>query len=202
MSNPFNISVLSGSKSASAKLDITRSALSGIKGGFSTAVMRALNRASQSGRTNAVKAIRNEYTVKAGPLRKSFAIKKASRKNLETSLGAKGSRLPLSDYRFTPKQDTTGNKRKPVRAAILNQGLRPVGSAFVWKGMILQREGTRSTPLIKPLGPAVPFLANRDEVIDVVQSGMGETFIRRLDHEVGQILKTGLKGRNGGKIHG
>ncbi len=68
--------------------------------------------------------------------------------------------------------------------------------------MILQREGQQSTPLIKPRGPAVPFLANRDSVIDSVQSGMGETFLRRLDHEVGQILRAGLKGRNGGKIHG
>lgn len=202
MSNPLNISVLSGSKSAAVKLNSARNALSGIKGGFPTAVMRALNRASQHGRTDAVKAIRNEYTVKAGALRKSFAIKKATRKDLETTLGAKGSRLPLSEYRFTPKQDTTGNARKPVRAAIQNRGLQPVGSAFVWKGMILQREGTRSTPLIKPRGPAVPFLANRDTVIENVQAGMSDTFLRRLDHEVGQVLKTGMKGRNGGKIHG
>ncbi len=202
MSKPLSISVLSGSKSAAARLDAARNALSGIKGGFPTAVMRSLNRASQTGRSKAVKAIRQEYTVRARDLRQSFSIKRATRKDLQTELSAKGSRLPLTSYKFAPKEDTTGNARKPVRVAIQKRGMQPVGSAFVWRGVILQRLGKSSLPVAQPLGPAVPFLANRDTVIESVEGDMGDTFLRRLDHEVGQILRAGLKGKNGGKIHG
>lgn len=187
-----------GKHSIQAQLNGARGLLADIRGGYEAAVSRALNRSLASGRAAAVSAIRQEYAIKASKVRKRFSLERATRQSLEGVLSAKGPNLPLSDFKFKPKEDTTGNARKPVRVSVKNKGgLKRLGDSFVWKGLILKRVGTASLPVTAPKGPAVPILAGNPAVEQSVEAVMTTVFSERLDHEVTEIMRSGLKNRRG-----
>ncbi len=167
------------------------SLLSSIPDGTAKAVMRALNRAATQGRTAAVKAIREDYAVKAGPVRRSFRIKKANLSSLEATIEGRGGNLPLANYRLSPRGDTTGAARKQVRVAVKNTGMKRLGASFIHKGRVLQRLGTRSLPVREVYGPAVPIIAGSGGVVDAVRDKMRQSFIDRLDHEANFLLSGG-----------
>lgn len=167
--------------------------LSGVPGGFETAMMRASNRALQEGRTAAVREATKQYTVKARDIRPTFKMHRASKANLQASLESKSGRLPLSTFAHRPTTDTTGANRKQVRVSVKKGGLKPLGQAFVHDGRILQRLGRTSYPVQQKFGPAVPSMLDNDEVVDKVVETMAKSVDKRLDHEVGRILDGAVK---------
>ena len=189
MSKGLELTITDGQSGHRASLEKAMELLRGLPRGYETAVSRSLNRAATSGRAAAVATIREEYTIKASLLRGNFNIEKATRRSLETVVSAKGANLPLSNYKTRPKTDTTGNKRKPVRASVKKGSVeRPLGSSFVYRGRILQRLGKRSLPVKELYGPAVPVIANNPVVVGNVQKAMTETFQKRLEHEAEFLL--------------
>lgn len=164
--------------------------LSEVPSGAETALMRALNRAAQSGKSQAVKEVRARYTVKAGDIRKTLTTTKATRTNLEAEIVSRGSPLSLAAFKHTPKTDTTGAARKRVRVAVKKEGgLKPLGQAFVWRGKIMQRIGKTRLPIEKKIGPAVPSMIGNPDVVEAIEEKTQETVVKRLDHEVNRILK-------------
>lgn len=203
MTKAIEVFLGDGSKSAQKKLAAVRESLAGIKLGYEAAVNRSLNRGARSGVSSAVKSIRQEYTAKAKTIRSHFSVEKSKMDTLEAVVSAKGKQLPLSAFRFRPKTDTTGNARKTVRVAVKNGGgLKPLGATFVWKGRLLHRDTSKSLPLRDLKGPSIPQMAGNRDVVADVEKTMLETFLKRLDHEVENIMAQGVKGKNGGKIHG
>lgn len=164
--------------------------LSDVPGGAETALMRAINRATQSGKAQAVREVRARYTVKAGDIRKTLTTTKATRTSLEAEIVSRGSPLGLASFKHAPKTDTTGNARKRVRVAVMKDGgLKPLGQAFVWQGKIMQRVGKTRLPVEKKIGPSVPSMIGNPEVVEAIESKTQEAVVTRLDHEVDRILK-------------
>ena len=164
--------------------------LSEVPGGVETALMRAVNRAAQSGKAQAVREVRARYTVKAGDIRKTLTTTKATRTSLEAEIVSRGSPLSLASFKHTPRTDTTGASRKRVRVAVKKEGgLKPLGQAFVWQGKIMQRVGKTRLPIEKKIGPAVPSMIGNPEVVEAIEEQTQETVVKRLDHEVNRILK-------------
>jgi hypothetical protein len=177
-----------GRSEVSSLLENIREDLRWIPKGYETAVVRALNRAANSGRTAAVATIRQEYAIKDSTVRRNFTIVKAGNGNLEAMVVAKGKMLPLVQYKVTPKTDTTGGARKQVRVAVKNTGLKRLGKSFVYKGRVLQRLGTAGLPVKEVYGPAIPMLANNNAVVENVNKQMLEVFKTRLEHEADYVL--------------
>lgn len=204
MRKDFEVFLGDGSKGIKQELEKARQTLAGVKWGYETAVMRALNRSAITGRSEIVKSTRKGYTVKAKPIRNAIKIEeKATVDSLETMLTVRSTRIALSNFKFTPKTDTTGNARKPVKVAVKRGGApKPIKNAFVYKGRILQRTDTTSTPLIDMTGPSAPSMVGNAAVSAEVETAMRSTFLKRLDHEVLEVLRSGVKGKNGGMIHG
>ncbi len=204
MSKKFEVFLGDGSKGIRSELEKAASLLSGVKVGYETAVMRSLNRSAITGRSEIVKATRKRYTVKAKPVRESIRIEeKATIDSLETILCVRSRRIAIEQFKFTPKTDTTGNTRKPVRVAVIKgRSPKALKNAFVYKGRIYQRTGTTSTPLVTKTGPSVPSMVASTAVSDDVHESMKTMFLKRLDHEVREVLRSSVNGRNGGKIHG
>lgn len=167
--------------------------LAGIPNGVETAMSRAFNRALQEGRTAGTREVTKQYTVKAKDVRSTFAMKRASKSNLEAELSSKGQRLPLSSFAHRPSTDTTGARRQQVRVGVKKGGLKPLGQAFVHNGRILQRLGSTSYPVQQKFGAAVPSMLNNDDVVDVVVETMNKSVDKRLEHEAGRILEGAVK---------
>lgn len=163
--------------------------LAGIPKGIETATMRAFNRAIQQGRTVATKETTKQYTAKAKDIRPTFKMYRASGSNLEASLVSTGSRLPLTKFKYTPMQDTTGANRKQIRVGVKKGGLKPLGNMFVWKGKIMHRLGDTSLPIQQKFGASVPVMLNNDEVVDAVEEVMMESVSKRLEHETQRLLE-------------
>lgn len=205
----FEVVFGDGDQRVQTALNGIRGLLRDVEAGYEAAVMRALNRSVVTGRVAVVKEVRKVYTVKAKTVREHFKIKKAKVRDLEAVLSAQGHPLPIYGFKFTPKSDTTGNTRKRVRVAVRNDGgLKPLGATFVWRGLVLHREGTESLPVHLIYGPSVPSMAGNTSVAEMSQKTMREAFLKRLDHEVKEVLREAEEncghptGRNGGMIHG
>lgn len=199
----FEVVFGDGNRNIQTALKGVEATLRGIRAGYQAAVMRSLNRAVVTGRSAVVKGVRKEYTVKAKTVRDHYKIERATVDDLEAVLSSKGDRLPIHGFKYSPKSDTTGNARKRVRVAVRNDGgLKPLGATFVWRGLVLHREGPESLPVNLVYGPSVPSMSGNSEVVEFARKTMEEAFLRRLDHEVKEVLRSGARGRNGGMIHG
>lgn len=187
---------------ADKAFDQAKKLLSEVPGGVDTALMRAVNRAAQSGKAQTVREVRARYTVKAGDIRKTLTTTKATRTNLEAEIVSRGSPLGLASFKHTPRTDTTGAARKRVRVAVKKEGgLKPLGQTFVFNGQIFSRNGKfivatrgrhkdkRVEQVEKKIGPSVPSMIGNPEVVEAIEEQTQETVVKRLDHEVNRILK-------------
>ncbi len=163
--------------------------LSGIPDGVERACLNAMNRALLEGRTAGTKTVRKEYAIHAADVRKSFAMHRASRKNLSAELVSRGRYLPLSKFRYKPTSDTTGNKRKQVRVAVKNTGFKPLGQAFIWGGKVMQRVETVSYNVRQAHTVSVPQMMDNPEVSEAVKETMNAAIGKRLNHEIDRMLK-------------
>ncbi len=193
MSKGLSVSLLSGSGSAKNALDKAKTLLSGVKAGYETGVSRSLNRAVISSRASVTRTVRDRYTPKAKYVKRSLYLKKANPKNLEAAVEVRGSSLPLRAFNYRPKSDTTGNARKTVRVEVKKGGLKPLGASFVWKGLVLHRRGKSSLPVDTVYGPSVPSMAGNEDVSSVIEETMRESFLKNLEHETREILRSGTK---------
>ena len=185
-----------GGVSIDANLEYVSEMLAGVENGVQRAVLNSFNRALLEGRTAGIKEVRKKYAIKAGDVRQSFSMHKATTNDLNAELWSRGEKVPLRKFRYNPKTDTTGNKRKQVRVSVLNEGgLKPLGKAFVWKGKVMQRLGETSRPVREVLAVPVPVMLNNDEVSSAVMDTMQEAYHKRIDHEVNRILN-GYEGKS------
>lgn len=163
--------------------------LEGIPKGIEKATIRAFNRALQQGRTVATKETTKRYTAKAKDIRPTFKMIRAGGSNMEAELVSTGSRLPLTRFRYSPMEDTTGSNRKQIRVSVKKGGLKPLGNMFVWKGKIMHRLGDTGLPIQQKFGAAVPVMLNNEDIVEAVNETMMESASKRLEHETLRLLE-------------
>lgn len=187
---------------ADKAVERTKKLLSEVPGGVETALMRALNRAAQSGKAQAVREVRARYTARAGDIRKTLKTRKATRTHLDAEIVSRGSPLNLAAFKHTPRTDTTGAARKRVRVAVERRGgLNPLGNSFVFNGQIFSRngkfikakrghhKGKRVEQIEKEVGLSAPEMIGNPDVVEAIEEKTQEAVVKRLDHEVNRILK-------------
>lgn len=165
------------------------SLLSEVPDGIQTAMMRAMNRALQEGRTAGTKAVAKAYTLKQKDIRPTFAMHKATRARLEADLTSRGRNVPLSSYAHKPRTDTTGSRRKEVRVSVKRGGMHALGQGFISRGRVMQRLGATRLPVEQKYGPSVPGLVGNEDVVERISETLGSAVEKRLAHETERLLK-------------
>ena len=182
-----------------------RRALSHIPGGAEKAIMRGLNRAIEGARAEAIRDIRNRYTVHPNILKGAMRIIKASPGHLIATLIARGAGIPISKFKMShvrvPRQ-----KGIPValRAKISTEIVS--GASKEWSHAFLARMKsghlglwTRSKDLKTARGRAlitekfslgVPQMIGTSAILTEVVNAAGH----RLDKEIGHQIKFLLEG--------
>lgn len=168
---------------------LAQDTLSEIPKGAEAAVARAFNRALSTGRAAAVKEVTQRYTVRSGDVRKTFSLKRASKRSLDAELISKGTALPLRAFTHKPTTDTTGRRRKPIRVTVKSGKTASLITAFVWNRHIYERVGEKRLPIAKMTGPSVPSMLGNENIVESVQDVMAEAAAKRLEHELGRLTE-------------
>ncbi|MGG1638225.1 phage tail protein [Paenibacillus sp. NRS-1760] len=169
---------------------------------------KAMNRVGDGVMTEANRKIRATYQIKASDLKNTLRIVYASPQSSEVLIKSKGPNLPLTRFKFSPK---LGNPRKPktVRVEVRRGESKSIRSAYIRtsneKVMIMKRKypsGQSGQKRVKNIqgnypelpveqlrGPAVPVMMNEPQVIKHLEDQAKERMHKRLDHEIGRILK-------------
>lgn len=195
-----------------AKLQRT---LRNIEKGVPKAMVPAINRALAKGKTTVKREIRKEYLIKAKDI--PVAVKRATRGNLNGSVSVQQGMLPLSKFKFRPKQPfnlrgwyakQTGvsitphpdTERKvvrrrnvPVFAQVKRSGGGVIPGAFVPAGIkpigpFVRVAGAKRLPIKRLMTIGAAIMASQPSVGPEVQKQMTDTLAKRLDHEMKRVL--------------
>lgn len=170
-----------------------RALLAGVPDELPKVFARSFNRAAEQGRTVAIQSVTSVYTIKRKDVKKTFKLYRADKNNLEANLESRGSDLDLGHFRVSPRHDTTGNKRKPIRVEIKKGNKVILERAFIHgqkagRPRVFYRVSDARYPVKFGVTSSVPVMLNNEKVVKEVSEKMREATLRRLDHETKRVL--------------
>lgn len=152
----------------------------------------AIGRALEAGKTTAIRETTARFTLKSSRIRKTLKVTRPGRNKPEGELKASSTRVTLSSYRISPRRETTGAKRTPLRAEVRRTGLKPLGRAFLHSinGNLLpfRRVGKERMPLEVLYGPSPTEAMSDSEITEKVTETLNETTSKRFIHELDRLL--------------
>lgn len=182
---------------SSEQLEHAARALRGIPDGVQRAAALALNRASTAARTSGITQLLATYTTKRDQVARTMVTSKASKTSLVVGFSSKGGRIPLTSFQLRPRSPTVRGERMTV-AVRKGSGGKTVGHGFIQrvKGgrlMALQRVGAARYPIKGLFGPAAPQMLGEEGVREKIEVRAQEILDKRMDHEIGRLLKGATK---------
>lgn len=174
------------------EIERAQSLLYGIKDGAPKALYRSLNRGIAMARTDLVREVREEYEVKAGDVRKTMTLTRATASRLEASVTFMGSPISLGSFNVRPKTQNP-SRRTPIRVSV-RTGSAPTSldKGFILrtggKPSVFERVGQSRLPIRRLYGPSVPQMVGNDRVVDRVADKAQENLTKRLDHEINRLI--------------
>lgn len=176
------------------QMERVQAMLGRIPGAVPKAVANAINRAAQGGRTDAVKKVREEYTITAGWIRETMEIRQANSANLSASIISRGRPRALTYLKIRPGKPTKRKPKDGVFAQVKRGAGGPIAKSFVAKMAsghvgVFNREGAKRFPIVQRYGPSVPQMIGSKSVRTFVEEGAQRRLDERLDHEINRILK-------------
>ncbi len=165
--------------------------LSGVKNARGKVFSNAINRGLIAGKTEASKAIRQTYNVKAGTINKhgNTKMKRASANDTVGQVEFAGAVIPLIEFKVTPRES---NKRKTVVASVLKGSGSRIEAAYVTNlrsGLGVFERLTRKRETSQTLyGPSVAHMAENTNVLPKVEEKAQQTVNERIEHEITRIL--------------
>lgn len=166
--------------------------LSGIPGGANRAVGSALARAAAAGKTEAKRAVTQEYAISSSEFSNRTKninnIQRGSNGEVSINFGYRGSVIPLRV--FDTKVDRSGRvvtrvKKSGARQALDHAFEAKMGSHYG----IYERQGEKRFPVKELFGPATPqMMYSNENVMDSIEAKMASTYEERIEHEITRVL--------------
>jgi hypothetical protein len=171
----------------SGQLQKLQRVLGHIKNGVPRAVVPAINRSLSSGRTVVKREIRKEYLIKAKDI--PTTIRRATYGSLSGQIRIEQGMLPLSNFKVVPRGIQRRKNKRPLFAQVKKGGGGVIKSAFfIPGGGPYSRIGPSRHPiyLLKTISAAI--MATQPSVGPAANKAMGDTFAKRIDHEMKRVL--------------
>lgn len=144
------------------------------------ATVRALNKVAGNVKTAAARAIKARRGLQISVINKTMTIVRATRGNLSSRLVVTGKPISLRDYK--PRQTAKG-----VTVAVTTGTRKLIAHAFIvdkLSGNVFSREGKKSLPIKKLVGPSIPSTFVQEEVRLAWLSVAKDSMLKRLNEEV------------------
>lgn len=167
-------------------------ALENIPDGVPKVIVRAINRAAESARTEASRKVREKYYVKHSDVISTIKIYKASPADYSATIISKGHVLALPKFRVTPREPEP-KRKKSIIVRVKRGGGGPLPGAFVAQMKsghvgVFKRVGKPRLPIEQKYGPSVPQMLGSPSVSQWIEEKAQETLEKRLDHEINRLL--------------
>ena len=161
-----------------------------------TAMCRAINDAAKKARTEMERKVREEYTVKQGPILSSLKIDRANSQSLKATVHSEGKAIQLAQFKTSPTK-ASPKRKKPIAVSVKKSGGRkqlsgdPKAFIATVKGekIVAERTSTQRGPLKGLFGPAVPSMIKNEDVISGVKDETEKRLAERLDHYIQYYTK-------------
>jgi hypothetical protein len=187
------------------QLQLIRNTLSHLPGAMDKAIARAINRAAEGARTDAIKEVCEEYTIKPADVRKTIHIARANPKKLEARVISTGRPTPLVKFNVKPKSPPPkGTKIKDRPVVIVgvrfgNQDEFPY--SFVaemqngHKGVFTRNkddpEYDGRLPIRQEFSLSPPQMINNLKVLEYIEKRAQERLDKELTHQISYLLGGG-----------
>lgn len=172
--------------------------LKDIPGATKKAVSTALRKSLRNAKKEAVKKVRERYTI-----RKAGYVSRTIKMKVENMTGILSSKGPVNDLSYFKTNPKTVPKRRPPKGKYLySQVVKGQGGtiahAFLAKMKsghvgVFQRAGhgasNASLPISKLAGPSTPQMLGSPSVTEFIAKKMLERMDKNLEHEIYAFLK-------------
>lgn len=173
-----------------AELQRVQDKLGEIKHKAPNAIASALNRAITNVKANVPKEVRQNYHVKAGDVKQTLKIMKASASKLQGEVKSSGQTLGLDNLKVSPK--TVNPKRKSqLKIAVKKGSTKQVLGAFIASingTKVFKRDGKGRLPISRLMGPSVPQMIGNEETVNKINQEAKNTYETRINHEINRLL--------------
>lgn len=145
-------------------------------------ISRALNRAGDQATTALGRELGQDTGLAVRKVRESVRAKRSSQYDLVYRIVVKGGAIPLSE--FGPRETRRGVSARPWGQRRVFPGtFQGVAGERVFK-----RTGPERLPIKQLYGPDLAKEVERGQSLAVVKDVAGESFARRLEHEIARTL--------------
>lgn len=163
------------------------------------ALSRAVNKSIKGSRTDAVRLITAETTLKAGIVRQAIFVRQAwwAGDEVKAEINPNSRRMAMTKYKTTPSRVT---KRRP-KAGLRYQQYRSGGASRVAGAFVavlrsghvgvFRRVGDKRLPIAELKAPSVQFYFMNDKVREQLAQKASERLEKNVAHEVGWALESG-----------
>jgi hypothetical protein len=159
-------------------------ALAHIKNGVPRVVVPAIKRALSSGKTVISREIRKEYLIKAMDI--PMKIDQPNYSTMGGSIVIRSGMLPLGKFKVTGGL----GGRKLLHAQVKKGGGGDIRRGFMLGGSPFARRGASRLPIKKLMTIGAPIMASQPNVGPAANKAMGDTFAKRMDHELVRVLNS------------
>lgn len=166
--------------------------LAGIPKGAQRAFSNAINRGLSHTKTQAFRQVKKVYAVKQAALNETTTtrIRKASTGNLAGAVSFSSVKIPLYQFRVTPKEPRKGQK---VRAGVMKGSGETFDHAFLAKMRsghigIFERLTSKRLPIEEIMGLSASQMVQNQVIMDQLTEEAQKKVDERLEHEIERIL--------------
>jgi len=151
-------------------------------------ISKALNRAVEATKTQAVKKTAGIYYLKQTDIRGKIKVYKSSKTSLRASAVSADRKLPIEAFKIRPNKPKP--KKPPLIMVEIHRGKPKLfPGAFVIPNLkVYERLGKERYPIKRIWGPAIPQLIGGKKIRVDVQIESQKTYEKRLDHEIKRVL--------------
>ncbi len=172
--------------------------LKDIPGATKKAVSTALRKSLRNAKKEAVKKVRERYTI-----RKAGYVSRTIKMKVENMTGILSSKGPVNDLSYFKTNPKTVPKRRPPKGKYLySQVVKGQGGTIAHAFLarmksghagVFQRAGhgasNASLPISKLAGPSTPQMLGSPSVTEFIAKKMLERMDKNLEHEIDAFLK-------------
>ena len=172
--------------------------LKDIPGATKKAVSTALRKSLRNAKKEAVKKVRERYTI-----RKAGYVSRTIKMKVENMTGILSSKGPVNDLSYFKTNPKTVPKRRPPKGKYLySQVVKGQGGTIAHAFLarmksghvgVFQRAGhgasNASLPISKLAGPSTPQMLGSPSVTEIIAKKMLERMDKNLEHEIDAFLK-------------
>lgn len=172
--------------------------LKDIPGATKKAVSTALRKSLRNAKKEAVKKVRERYTI-----RKAGYVSRTIKMKVENMTGILSSKGPVNDLSYFKTNPKTVPKRRPPKGKYLySQVVKGQGGTIAHAFLarmksghvgVFQRAGhgasNASLPISKLAGPSTPQMLGSPSVTEFIAKKMLECMDKNLEHEIDAFLK-------------